>query len=214
MKILDCPQRSPEWFTARLGKVTGSRAKALLVTIKKGESAARRDLRTQLGLERLTGIDCERSFQRPAWMIDGEMLEAEALSQFEESMRVSVRRTGFIQHDELMAGCSLDGDIDNFKAIVEAKVPKPATHLGYLRTGELPEMYVPQITHNMWITGAEKAYFISYGPEFPDKLKLQILEIPRKDLDLDGYEKLLRAFLAEVDAELEQMEGLLANVGG
>ncbi len=215
MKILDYEQRSTKWFTARLGKVTGSRAKDMLTTLKnkKKEAAARRDLRAQLSLERITGIDCERSFQRPTWMLDGELLEAEALSQFEVATGLSVRRTGFIQHDELMAGCSLDGDVNNFEAIVEAKVPKAATHLSYLRTGKVPAIYIPQLTHNVWITGAKSAYFVSYGPEFPESLRLHIVEVPRKDLHLEEYEVLVRHFLAEVDAEVAEITQLLAKTG-
>ena len=53
--IVNAPQRSPEWFAARAGRLTGSMAGDMLATIKSGEAAARRDYRLQLALERLTG---------------------------------------------------------------------------------------------------------------------------------------------------------------
>ena len=48
MKIHAIEQRSPEWFTVRAGKLTGSAAKDMLAEIKSGEAAARRDLRYKL----------------------------------------------------------------------------------------------------------------------------------------------------------------------
>ena len=53
--IVAASQRSEPWFQARLGRLTGSRASDMLASIHKGEAAARRDLRSQLVLERLTG---------------------------------------------------------------------------------------------------------------------------------------------------------------
>jgi len=46
--VIDAPQRSAEWFAARAGRLTGSVAADMLATIKSGEAAARRDLRTRL----------------------------------------------------------------------------------------------------------------------------------------------------------------------
>src|SRR4030095_14338170 len=49
-------QRTPEWYQARTGRVTGSRAADVIARLKNGgEAAARRDLRAQLTIERLTG---------------------------------------------------------------------------------------------------------------------------------------------------------------
>jgi hypothetical protein len=63
--VVMAEQRSPEWFAARLGRLTGSRAADMLATIKSGEAAARRDLRVQLVVERLTStLQEERSSTR------------------------------------------------------------------------------------------------------------------------------------------------------
>ena len=53
--IVEAEQRTPAWFAARAGRLTASRAKDMLAAIKTGEAAARRDLRIQLVVERLTG---------------------------------------------------------------------------------------------------------------------------------------------------------------
>ena len=55
MKIINVEQRTPEWFAARLGRVTGSRARDVIATIKSGEAAARRDYRMELIVERYAG---------------------------------------------------------------------------------------------------------------------------------------------------------------
>ena len=52
---IDAPQRSDAWFEARLGRVTGSRAKDMLAKGRGGaESVARRNYRLELALERIT----------------------------------------------------------------------------------------------------------------------------------------------------------------
>src|SRR6476620_6796433 len=109
----------------------------MLATIKTGEAAARRDLRTQLVVERLTGQPQEDSFLNAAmqWGIDHE---ADAFAAYEAHSGNLVRRTGFLMHTSLMVGCSLDGDVEDFAGIVEIKCPKSATHYGYIKTKELP----------------------------------------------------------------------------
>ena len=47
-------QRTEEWFTQRLGKVTASRVGDVIAKTKSGPSASRDNYATQLVLERLT----------------------------------------------------------------------------------------------------------------------------------------------------------------
>jgi hypothetical protein len=92
--VCSAEQRSPAWFAARAGRLTGSRAGDMLATIKSGEAAARRDLRTQLVVERLTGQPQEDTFINAAmqWGIDHE---ADAFAAYEAQSGNMVRRTGF-----------------------------------------------------------------------------------------------------------------------
>jgi hypothetical protein len=64
------------------------------------------------------------------WGIDHE---AEAFAAYEAESGNLVRRTGFLTHTDLLVGCSLDGDVEDFAGIVEIKCPKSATHYGYLK---------------------------------------------------------------------------------
>ena len=199
--IVTAEQRSPEWFAARAGLLTGSRAADMLATIKSGEAAARRDYRLQLVCERLTGQPQEDGFVNAA-MQRGIDLEPMAFAAYESLTGSVAVRTGFLRHQSILAGCSLDGHVDGFTGIVEIKCPKSATHLKYWRgPGKAPEDYLPQITHNLWITGAQWCDFLSFDDRFPVELQTFLVRVNRAEVDIDGYEKKALAFLAEVEAE-------------
>lgn len=205
--VINVDQRTDEWRSARAGRLTGSRAGDMMTRIKTGEAAARRDLRTQLVCERLTGIPQDdgyvnRDIQR------GIDLEASAVGAWEAETGLVVRRTGFLIKDTLLAGCSLDGDIDHFDGIFECKCPKSATHLRYLREARVPPDYVWQCTHNLWITGAEWVEFASYDDRFPPELQLFRVRAYSCEFDIAAYDKAAREFLAEVDREEESVRAL------
>lgn len=197
MKIIACDQRSPAWHAARLGRLTGSRVGEAFATIKKGESAGRRNLRMQLVLERLTGQSQENGFCSED-MRRGIELEDEARRAYEARTGILLEQVGFIAHDTLMAGCSPDGLTDD--GIIDLKCPKAATHLDYLRDG-LPREYYLQLVHGLWLTGRAWAEFISYHPSFPDPLRLKVTRIAATAVDLKAHEDAVKAFLAEVDTE-------------
>lgn len=205
--IVDAPQRSEAWFAARLGRLTGSRASDMLATIKSGEAAARRDLRTQLVVERLTGQPQDDPYVNAAmqWGMDHE---ADAFAAYEAQSGHVVRRTGFLTHVDLMVGCSLDGDVEDFAGIVEIKCPKSATHYGYLKARGVPTHHLPQIQHNLWVTGAQWCDFVSFDPRMPDHLQLFVTRVPRVALDLLAYAKCAARFLEEVDAECASLAAL------
>ena len=205
--IVEAEQRSPAWFAARAGRLTGSRAPDMLATIKSGEAAARRDLRTQLVVERLTGTPQEDGFINAAmqWGIDKE---AEAFAAYEAQSGNLVRRTGFLTHTEHLVGCSLDGDVDDFTGIVEIKCPKSSTHYGYLKAKELPANHRPQIIHNLWVSGAKWCDFVSYDPRYPEHLRLFVVRVPSVEIEIAAYEKCALRFLDEVDAECAALTAL------
>lgn len=202
-------QGTPEWFQARLGRLTGSRAKDMLATIKTGEAAARRDYRVELVCERLTGQAADDGFVS-ADMRRGSELEAAARSAYEAQTGLIVMESGFCSHDTLLAGASVDGDVGGFEGIVEIKCPRSANHLRYLRSGGLPPEHAAQVTHNLWITGAQWCDVVSYDPRFPEGLQAWVCRVLASDLDLVTYEAKARAFLAEVDDECAEVRGRMA----
>ncbi len=208
--IVEAPQGSDEWRAARLGRLTGSRAKDMLATIKSGgEAAARSSLRTALCCERLTGQPVESDYVSPD-MLRGLALEAEARAVYEIETGHTVRQTGFVARTDLMVGCSLDGDIGDGVGIVEIKCPKSNTHLRYLRLGTLPSDYQAQVTHNLWVTGAQWCDFVSYDPRFPMALQLFVVRVEAATINIAAYEGLVRAFLREVEAEQAELLAMMA----
>ena len=69
----------------------------------------------------------------------------------------------------------------------------------------LPGEYVPQLRHEMFVTDADWIDYVSYHPAFPVKLQLITIRVLRDDLGLSEYANDVKAFLAEVDAECEQI---------
>jgi hypothetical protein len=199
--VYDVVQRSPEWYALRLGLVTGSCAPSMLTEPQKGksgESAARRNLRVALALERLTGEADEETFTSRD-VKRGEDLEATARRVYESATGRLLQTVGFIKHHTLAAGCSPDALWRG--GVIDFKCPRPGNHLEYLRADQMPLEYRRQLTHNIWITGAQWGEMVSYCPKFPEPLRLCVHRIECSTRDLEAYELTLRAFLLEVDVE-------------
>lgn len=194
------PQGTDEWLAARAGRATGSRAKDILAKIKTGEAAARRNYRVQLATERLTGKPQESGFvsKEMQWGTDQEPF---ARMAYESATGNLVTEMGFIYLPDLMAGCSVDGLIEEGArtGVFEAKCPISATHVEYLVAGKLPSEYKPQVLHNVYVTGADFADFVSYDPRMPEKLKLFKVRWERNEAEIREYEAELLDFLSGVD---------------
>src|SRR6185503_18604156 len=200
VRILTTDQRSPAWVAARLGRLTGSRASDMLAKIQKGEAAGRRNLRVQLVLERLTGQSQENGYVSKD-MQHGMDAEEDAFAAYEALTGHLAQPCGFLAHDSLMAGCSPDGEIDGFRGLIELKCCKSATHLAFLKSRRVPGEYLSQVTHNLWITGADWCDYVSFDDKFPEPLRLLCVRVNRADIDVAAYELAARLFLNEVDAE-------------
>lgn len=172
------------------------------------EAAGRRNLRVQLVLERITGVSQEDGYQSAA-MQHGVEREEAALCAYEALTGSIVTRTGFLSCDDLMAGCSLDGHHGDFESIVEAKAPLSATHLEYLRAKRVPPEYVPQITHDIWVSGAKWVQFASFDDRFPEELQLFVVRAYCEEFDIAAYEVAVRKFLTEVDRETEAVRAMM-----
>lgn len=198
--VVNVPQRSPEWFAARLGRLTGSVAGDMLARTKTGPSASRANLLTRLVLERLTGKGQERDIQTDA-MQDGIDREADARRAYEAHTGALVSECGFLAHRTLMAGASLDGYLGDFDGLLSMKCRQPKAHLATLRSGTIPADALAQMRHECWLTGAREHHYWSWNPDFPPALQGHLIVRTRDALDIDAYDREASAFLAEVDAE-------------
>jgi hypothetical protein len=213
-KIIEADQRSEAWLVARAGRVTGSVAADMVTKIKSGDySAARRDLRIKLAVEQLTGVSEETPDECLGKDVKrGIEIEPQIADASQDDQGVIFERTGFLQMDGFMAGCSLDGHVNDFEGIVEFKSPRPATHLAYIEARKVPAEYVAQITHNMWVTGAKWCDFTSYA-RFPDDLShlsFFRIRVQRDEAVIKAYESEVIRFLAEVKIKAQELAALRA----
>ena len=102
----------------------------------------------------------------------------------------------------------MDGHLDNFKGLLEIKGPKSATHLGYWRgPSTAPNDHLPQIVHNMWVTGAAWCDFLSFDDRFDGAMQTFLVRVKRADVDIPAYEAAALKFLAEVATEVNALKG-------
>jgi putative phage-type endonuclease len=211
-------QRTDEWFTARLGKVTASRVADVVAKTKNGYSASRENYMADLIVERLTGQKAS-SFSNAA-MDWGTEQEPNARAAYSARTGELVEEVGFIDHPTiLMSGASPDGLVGD--GLVEFKCPNTATHLEYLLTGKVPEKYIFQLLWQMACTGRQWADFCSYDPRLPKHLQLFIVRVPNaeqrasivqsfaiRDQRIAELEGEVRKFLAELDDKLAKLKEL------
>lgn len=197
------PQGSPEWLTARVGLVTASRAGDVLARLKGGgEAAARRDYRMELVCERLTGISASADTYVSADMQRGTECEPAARDAYEAHTGRLVSQVGLLVHPSLPVGGSPDGVVGDVEGLIEIKVPRPATHLRYLRAGGVPSDYLGQVRHLLWLTGAAWCDFVSFCPAMPAHLQLYVSRLTAGGAGLDDYAAQVADFLDGVDREV------------
>ena len=190
-------QHSPEWFEARLGKVTGSRVADLMAKTKSGPSASRANYMAELICERLTGEQGER-FQNAAmqWGTDNEPL---ARSAYEFLHAEAVTETGFVVHPFIANfGASPDGLVGS-EGLIEIKCPNTATHIDTLLTETVPAKYVTQMQAQMACTGRAWCDFVSFDPRLPDEMQMHVRRIKRDELAISEIEAAVIELLADVE---------------
>jgi putative phage-type endonuclease len=164
---MDMEQLSAEWFAARLGKFTASRASYLMDFKKNGDDgAARTRYIRELAVERLTGkpIQSADSFA----MRRGRELEPQAVDAYTLATGNVVDFVGFVENpDYPNAGASPDGLIGDDGGL-EVKCPLDASkHLMALIEGSHAEEYRWQVQFQLMITGRAWWDIVSYHPDFP-----------------------------------------------
>lgn len=160
MRIIECQQYSPEWFTERCGIPTSSNFDRILDN-EGNPSKQRKRYLYQVAGERITK-KAEDTYVNAA-MIRGLELEAEARSFYELVTGRIVTQVGLCLSDELPVGSSPDGLVSH-DGVLEIKCPLIHTQVGYLLDGKLPEDYFPQVQGQLFVTGRKWCDFLSYYP--------------------------------------------------
>jgi len=164
MIIIECDQRSEQWFSEKAG-VPGSSSFDKIATTKGEPSKQRTGYMHQLAAEAITGR-IEQGYTN-AFMEEGTAREDESRGLYELIKGVTVEQVGFIYPDEEKKyGCSPDGLINRERGL-EMKNPLPKTQVAYLLKNELPTDYFQQVQGSLFITGFERWDFMSYSPGLP-----------------------------------------------
>lgn len=165
MKILECEQRSTEWFEARLGCITGSNMSKVITASGKPSTQIDTHI-NELIAQRLIG-EIPQQDEPNFWMQRGAELEPQARMFYELAQDVEVKEVGFCKHDILNCGVSPDGLVGDDGGL-EIKCPRESTQIKYLRSGKLPAEYKPQVMACLWITRREWWDFLSFHPKLPE----------------------------------------------
>ena len=196
-------QRSPEWFAARLGKVTASRVADILAVTKSGPSASRKNYMAELVAERLTGQPAQ-GFTSPAmqWGTDNEPM---ARAAYEFMTDATVEQVGFVDHPHIANfGASPDGLV-GAEGLVEIKCPNTATHLDTLLGAEIDARYVTQMQVQMACTGRKWCDFVSFDPRLPGDMRIHIRRVEWDDDFIAKTCNAVSLFLGQLDATVAEL---------
>jgi len=199
-------QRTTEWHTARLGKVTASRVADVIAKTKTGYGASRANLMADLIVERLTGQPA--STFTNAHMEWGTEQEPHARAAYSARTGELVEEVGFIDHPRIAnSGASPDGLVGD-DGLVEFKCPATATHLDTLLAGTVPSKYIPQMQWQMACTNRAWCDFVSYDPRLPEHLRMFVKRVERDDAYIKMLEGEVTKFLTELEEKLTQLQEL------
>lgn len=203
-------QRTDDWFSARLGKVTASSLYKVLAKTKTGYGADRGNYMTQLVLERVTGSKAE-SYTNASmqWGIDQEPF---ARAAYEASRGVLVDEVGFIPHPTIEAsGASPDGLVGD-DGMVEIKCPDSKTALEcWLSDNPVESKYFAQMQWQMRCADRSWCDYVVFDPRMPEKAQLFVTRVERDDKWLEATEKEVIKFLSEVDAKVSALNKIIGE---
>lgn len=198
--------RSPEWYAARLGRVTASRIADVMARTKTGYGASRANYLAELVCERLTGTKAD-SYTNAAmqWGVDNEAAAIAAYSFMTDNI---IEEAGFTDHPSIgMAGASPDGLIGT-DGLIETKCPLTATHIDFLIGNSIDRKYILQMQFQMCCTGRNYCDFVSFDPRLPAEMQLWIKRVPRDDSCISEIEGEVRTFLQELDEKVRSLRNL------
>lgn len=200
MQILNMPQGSPEWLAARLGRVTMSELKALLVKGKGpgGLGAGAITYMHQLIGERITGEQAE-PFQGNAHTRRGHELEGVARALYcDATGEPQPQEVGLILNHEV--GYSPDSLV-GANGLLEIKTKLPKFQIEVLLNGEIPDEHIPQCQGGLWVSEREWIDFVSYWPGMP----LFIKRAYRDEVMIRKIAERVEAFYEEMDRRISQV---------
>jgi putative phage-type endonuclease len=166
VKVVDLVQRSPAWYQWRRQGLGSSDAPILW----HGKHFRRTIV--QLWQEKV-GLG-HKEAPNPAMRREAD-LEPTIRDWYEQTIGVAAPAL-CAQHDvhPWMKG-SLDGFVSGVQAVLELKYANKAYHEEAL-AGRVPDAYLPQVHHQLLVTGAAVAHYVSHNPSYPPDQAFALVE--------------------------------------
>lgn len=201
----DIIQQSEEWYRARLGVLTGSKANKSFSA--KDPKKSLDTLKYQLIAEAWTGAEPD-DFKSP-YMEWGIMQESAAIEEYERRTKIKTEVVGFCKHEKYdWIGLSPDrfAKINGSKVYnhaVEVKCPATHTMIKYMADGHIPSEYLPQVIHYFIVCDTlESLDLVIYDPRIqaPD-FQLFKIRVTRKELELEINKRMEQYLMFRKDWE-------------
>lgn len=210
MKIYDeLPQHledgSPneEWLSLRAGRITGSDFHQYMGLAKKDELSDTAE--SNLYKKVLESLGYSFESYRSSAMEDGNENEPLARADYIAETFNDVHEVGFVDWEQMRAGCSPDGVMygtdGQIEKIIEIKCPTIKNYLKMAK-GKIPPLYTTQIQYNLLITGAKSCDFVVWHPD----MRLSVQEINADANYQKDIMTVLEKLNARYDAILEEIQ--------
>jgi hypothetical protein len=148
MQIIECEQNSPEWFAARLGRVTASGMDRIITPTGMESKSADKYMNELIG-EIITGESAD-GWKGNAHSDRGKEWEPQAAEFYQTLRDVELQRVGFIVSDDGFVGCSPDYLI-GADGMLEIKTGLPHILIEYYLSGKLEQDHRPQTQTGLWV---------------------------------------------------------------
>lgn len=186
---LDTGEANPDWLVVRAGLFSGSDFHLYLGILEKKLSDT---AETKLHKKVLEGLGEKFNTYKSEAMERGNDLEPIARKMYISETFNDVEEVGFVDWEQLRAGCSPDGVIMKpvlkritpkyyscgdviavddedvvweIEKIIEIKCPELPAFIKYAKdVKNIPASYITQMQYNMLITGAKSCDFVAYHP--------------------------------------------------
>jgi predicted Zn-ribbon and HTH transcriptional regulator len=178
------------------------------------ELEARAKYRRQLVTERIYGqAGVEEVYINDA-MKWGMMNEDIARTQYKLATGYKVSEEGFCilernnpktgKIEDVMAGCSTDGLVDDINGNLEIKNLTPSNHLyEIVKENQLPDQFKDQVQFQLFVTGRHICHFVGYDSRAPKGIDILAVEVERDEDYIGFLEAEMYKFLDEVDREFK-----------
>lgn len=160
MKIINCEQRTEEWYACRRLHLSASNAKTIIAN-GKGLETYCKELVTEFIAENVEETYTNEAMQR------GIELEPVAREFANELFNKQFQEIGLVELNNRIS-CSPDGvifdDKGNISELIEIKCPNNNRFLEQYMTDKPYDEYIAQVQMQLFCTGASQCLYFAYNP--------------------------------------------------